>query len=209
MRCLRPRGSGAMAPSEFATGLGFPTDVVEPADITSVLDRLPEPEPDGAAMFRPFVLRAAAAVPSKIQTHAKIGRMVAATGASLGLSLLHNVCKECRWKSLQDSVRRDNSPYRRRCAMRSALPRATTSCSESRERAPFSPERTTSCRLPERSPSPPTVATSHGTTCCDVHGPAGPLNGVERVRRHEHPGPTPHRRPCRHGSACDSVSGRC
>lgn len=58
------RGSGAIAPSDFATGLGFPTDVVEPADITPLLDRLPEPESDGAAMFRPFFLRAAAAVPS-------------------------------------------------------------------------------------------------------------------------------------------------
>jgi UDP:flavonoid glycosyltransferase YjiC (YdhE family) len=57
------RGSGAIAPSEFATGLGFPTDVVEPADITSLLDCLPEPESDGAAVFRPFFLRAVAAVP--------------------------------------------------------------------------------------------------------------------------------------------------
>ena len=31
------RGSGAIAPSEFAAGLGFPTDVVEPADITSLV----------------------------------------------------------------------------------------------------------------------------------------------------------------------------
>ena len=57
------RGSGAISPSEFAAELGFPTDVVEPADIASLLDRLPEPESDGAAMFRPFFLRAAAAVP--------------------------------------------------------------------------------------------------------------------------------------------------
>lgn len=57
------RGSGAIAPAEFAAGLGFPTDVVEPVDITSLLDRLPEPDSDGAAMFRPFFLRAAAAVP--------------------------------------------------------------------------------------------------------------------------------------------------
>ena len=57
------RGSGAIAPSEFASGLGFPTDVVEPAAITSLLDRLPEPGSDAAAMFRPFFLHAAAAVP--------------------------------------------------------------------------------------------------------------------------------------------------
>lgn len=59
----KSRASGAIAPAEFVTGLGFQTDVVDPADISSLLDRLPEPESDGAAMFRPFFLRAAAAVP--------------------------------------------------------------------------------------------------------------------------------------------------
>jgi hypothetical protein len=57
------RGSGAIAPAEFTTGLGFQTDIVEPVDITSLLDRLPEPESDGAAMMRGFFLRAAAAGP--------------------------------------------------------------------------------------------------------------------------------------------------
>ena len=52
------RGSGAIAPAEFTTGLGFQTDIVEPVDITSLLDRLPEPESDGAAMLRGFFLRA-------------------------------------------------------------------------------------------------------------------------------------------------------
>ncbi len=56
-------GSGALAPAEFTTGLGFMTDVVEPTDVAPLLDRLPEPESDGAAMFRRFFLRAAAAVP--------------------------------------------------------------------------------------------------------------------------------------------------
>ena len=58
-----PRGSGALAPAEFTTGLGFMTDVVVPTDVTALLDRLPEPESDGAAMFRRFFVRAAAAVP--------------------------------------------------------------------------------------------------------------------------------------------------
>lgn len=58
-----PRGSGAMAPAEFTTGLGFSTDVVEPTDISQLLDRLPEPESEGATVFRRFFLRAAAAVP--------------------------------------------------------------------------------------------------------------------------------------------------
>jgi len=57
------RGSGAISPAEFATGLGFPTDVVDPADVDSLVERLPVPESDGAVMFRPFFLRAAAAVP--------------------------------------------------------------------------------------------------------------------------------------------------
>ena len=57
------RGSGAVAPAEFTTGLGFRTDVVEPSDITSLVDRLPEPESDGALTFRGFFLRAAAAEP--------------------------------------------------------------------------------------------------------------------------------------------------
>ena len=57
------RGSGALAPAEFTTGLGFTTDVVVPTDVTPLLDRLPEPESDGAAMFRRFFVRAAAAVP--------------------------------------------------------------------------------------------------------------------------------------------------
>lgn len=57
------RGSGAIAPAEFTTGLGFQTDIVEPVDITSLLDRLPGPESDGAAMMRGFFLRAAAAGP--------------------------------------------------------------------------------------------------------------------------------------------------
>ncbi len=48
------RGSGAISPAEFATGLGFRTDVVEPADVASLVDRLPVPGSDGAAMFRPF-----------------------------------------------------------------------------------------------------------------------------------------------------------
>lgn len=57
------RGSGAIAPAEFTTGLGFLTDVVEPSDITSLVDRLPAPESDGAATFRRFFLRAANAEP--------------------------------------------------------------------------------------------------------------------------------------------------
>ncbi len=57
------RGSGAISPAEFTTGLGFRTDVVEPADVASLVERLPVPESDGAAMFRPFFLRAAAAAP--------------------------------------------------------------------------------------------------------------------------------------------------
>jgi len=57
------RGSGAIAPAEFTTGLGFQTDIVEPVDITSLLERLPDPESDGAAMLRGFFLRAAAAGP--------------------------------------------------------------------------------------------------------------------------------------------------
>ena len=57
------RGSGAMAPADFTSGLGFTTDVVDPIDVTALLDRLPEPESDAAAMFRRFFLRAAAAVP--------------------------------------------------------------------------------------------------------------------------------------------------
>ena len=57
------RGSGAISPADFATGLGFPTDVVEPSDVASLVERLPAPESDAAAMFRPFFLRAAAAVP--------------------------------------------------------------------------------------------------------------------------------------------------
>jgi len=56
-------GSGALPPAEFTSGLGFTTDVVEPTDTTSLLDRLPEPASDGAAMFRRFFLRGAAAVP--------------------------------------------------------------------------------------------------------------------------------------------------
>ena len=57
------RGSGAISPADFATGLGFPTDVVEPSDVASLVERLPAPESDAAAMFRPFFVRAAAAVP--------------------------------------------------------------------------------------------------------------------------------------------------
>ena len=57
------RGSGAVAPAEFTTQLGFQTDIVEPVDLTSLLGRLPAPESDGAAMMRRFFLRAAAAGP--------------------------------------------------------------------------------------------------------------------------------------------------
>jgi hypothetical protein len=82
------------------------------------------------------------------------------------------------------------------------------SCSGSRDHAPCSPARPTSCRSQERSPSPPTVATWRGTTCSDEPAPAGPLSAVERFRRHQRPGPAPHRRPCLHGRAGDRLPGR-
>ena len=57
------RGSGAIAPAELTTGLGFRTDVVEPADIATLVERLPDPESERAAIMRSFFVRAAAAVP--------------------------------------------------------------------------------------------------------------------------------------------------
>ena len=46
------RGSGAISPAEFATGLGFPTDVVEPTDVASLVERLPKPESEAPNLAR-------------------------------------------------------------------------------------------------------------------------------------------------------------
>ena len=60
---LGGKGSGGIAPAELTRGHGFATDVVVPADITDLLDRLPAPTSAAAGVLRSFMTRSAAAVP--------------------------------------------------------------------------------------------------------------------------------------------------